>query len=106
MSTTTTTPHAHVALPAGAAAVDDWTPDHPQPYRIIFGVNRRITGHAAKGGTSAVQWADGSVDDGRVEAPSVYVHGLGETTLNSDQARELASVLLEAAAEVDGWAAR
>jgi hypothetical protein len=32
---------------------------------------------------------------------------LGESSpLNSDQARELAAALLEAAAEIDGWAGR
>jgi hypothetical protein len=42
-----------------------------------------------------------------VEAPHVYVFELGEANpLNSDQARELAAALLEAAAEIDGWVAR
>ena len=53
MSTTTTTPQPDVPLPDGAATLDDWTPDHPQPYRIVFGANRGITDHAAKVGTSA-----------------------------------------------------
>jgi len=37
----------------------------------------------------------------------VYVFNLGEgNPLNSDQARELAAVLLDAAAEIDRWAAK
>jgi hypothetical protein len=37
----------------------------------------------------------------------LYVFELGEDNpLDSDQARELAAALLEAAAEIDGWATR
>ena len=56
---------------------------------------------------SAVQWADGTIDDGQIEGPNVYVYDLGEGgPLNSDQARELAAALMEAAAELDRWAQR
>jgi 2-polyprenyl-6-methoxyphenol hydroxylase-like FAD-dependent oxidoreductase len=48
----------------------------------------------------AIQYSDGSVDD--VEAVVVGIEG----GLNSDQARELAAALLEAAAELDKWTAR
>jgi len=54
-----------------------------------------------------VQWADGSIRRWRIEAPSLVILGTGaETTFSSDQARKLAAVLIEAAAELDGWAAR
>lgn len=102
---TPTNPYPDVAPPSGASTNDTWQADDPQPSRIVYGRNRTVTDHKLCVSTSAVQWADGSVDDGAVEAPSVYVFELGENApLNSDQARELASVLLEAAAEVDGWA--
>ncbi|MGO8771500.1 MAG: hypothetical protein ACLQIK_01160 [Mycobacterium sp.] len=59
--------------------------------------------------TAAIQFADGSIDDGDIEPPSVAILD-GDTDtgiqLNADQARKLASVLLAAADEVDGWAAR
>ncbi|MCV7382194.1 hypothetical protein H7K38_26625 [Mycobacterium alsense] len=45
------------------------------------------------------QNADGSLDEF-----GVYV--VGDDWLTGDQARELAAALLEAAAELDGWATR
>jgi hypothetical protein len=48
----------------------------------------------------ATQYKDGSVED--VEAVVVGT----DDGLNSDQARELADALLEAADEVDRWAGR
>ena len=51
---------------------------------------------------TAVQFADGRIDDGRVhEPPRVY---LGDDALTSAQARELAALLVESADEVDRWA--
>ena len=53
---------------------------------------------------TAVQFADGRIDDGSVhEPPRVY---LGDDGLTSAQARELAAALIETADEVDRWAAR
>ncbi len=108
MTLTTTTPTTEpVPLPLGARTFDTWQDDDPQPYRVILGADRTVTDHKVRVSPSAVQWADGSVDDGHIEAPHVYVFELGEgAPLNSDQARELAAALLEAAAEVDGWAVR
>ncbi len=52
---------------------------------------------------SAVQFADGRIDDGSVHAaPDVY---LGDDPLSSVQARELAAALIETADEVDRWSA-
>jgi hypothetical protein len=104
MTTSTIPP---VPLPTGATTVDDWQHDDPQPYRVILGADRKVTDHKLTVSPSAVQWGDGSVDDGRIEVPHVYVYDVDEgNPLNSDQARELAAALLEAAAEVDGWSAK
>jgi hypothetical protein len=101
-----TNPYPAVSPPPGATANDDWQADDHQPYRVVSGSDRTVTDHKLYVSTSAVQWADGKVEDGTIEAPLVYVFDLGENApLNSDQARELASVLLEAATEVDRWAA-
>jgi hypothetical protein len=50
---------------------------------------------------SAMQWADGSIDDGRIEAPCISVDVAWEAGLSSEQARELAAVLIEAAGQID-----
>jgi hypothetical protein len=52
---------------------------------------------------TAVQFADGRIDDGGVhEPPHVY---LGDDALTSAQARELAALLVGAADEAGRWAA-
>ena len=106
--TTAPNPLPDVTLPPGAKPQEDeWWSDDPQPYRVIVTVGRPITDHRLTVWSSAVQWANGTVDDGRIEAPHVNVYDLGEGyPLNSDQARELAAVLLEEAARVDGWAGK
>jgi hypothetical protein len=109
--TTTTAqinPYPDIAPPAGARIADDWQDSDPLPYRVVLGADRTVTDHPLTVSPSAVQWVDGSIDDGRIEYPHVYVID-GEnwlSPLNSDQARELASVLLVAAAEIDGWVGR
>ena len=96
-----------IALPADAQTFNTWQDcDDPQPYRIIFGGRRRVTDHKLTVSPSAVQWADGTVDDGRIEGPHIYVYDLDENPLNSGQARELAAALLASVAEVDRWAQR
>jgi hypothetical protein len=95
-------PYPDIAPPADATTVDDWQDIDPQPYRVVLGADRTVTDHPLTVSPSGVQFADGSI-----ECPSVYIID-GEnwlSPLNSDQARELAAVLLEAAAELDGWAA-
>jgi hypothetical protein len=110
MTTTTAqiNPYPDIAPPAGARPIEDWQAIEPQPYRVVIGDDRTVTDHKLRVSPTAIQLADGSIDDGTtIEAPSVYVVDLDEgNLLNSDQARELASVLLEAADEIDGWAAR
>jgi hypothetical protein len=95
-----------VALPTGAATFFDWQPKNPLPYRVVLGANRGITDHKVAVQTSAIQFADGQIDDGGIVAPSKITishasyNGRG---LSSAQARELAARLLEAADELDGW---
>jgi hypothetical protein len=94
-----------VVPPVGATTNDPWQAVDPQPYRVVTGHDRKVTDHKLCVSTRAVQWADGSIDDGAIEPPLVYVFELGENApLNSDQAWELTSVLSQAAAEVEGWA--
>jgi hypothetical protein len=70
-----------------------------------LGTGRGVTDHNVVVQTSAIQFADGRIDDGGIVAPSVTIshacyNGRG---LSSTQARELAARLLEAADELDGW---
>jgi hypothetical protein len=100
MPTTTAHCYLNVPLPTGVAAVDDWRPNDPLPYRVVLGAGRGVTDHNVVVQTSAIQFADG-----RIVAPSVTIsyacyNGRG---LSRTQARELAPRLLEAADELDGW---
>jgi hypothetical protein len=101
---TTTIPD--VPAPPGARP-DAWQDDSPFPYRVLLGEVRGINGvntdHVSVQPT-AIQFSDGRVDDGSVHEPAhVY---LGDNALTTTQARELAATLIEAADEVDGWAAK
>ena len=103
-----TTQYAHggiisgVPLPAGAIMVGDWQARGPEmPYRVIFGANRGVTDHRAQVSAGAIQFADGRIDDGQIATPSISVSHADPLT--SDQARELAALLLEAADELDEW---
>ena len=64
-----TTTTSDVPVPAGAHTCDDWQDDDHQPYRVILGADRKVTDHALTVSPSAVQWLDGTVDDGNIEAP-------------------------------------
>jgi hypothetical protein len=98
-----------VALPAGVARVNDWEPhgDHAH-YRFIVGETRPLTDHPIRVSAHAFQWSDGTLDDGDVlSAPGIAIHDVdGGRPLKSDQARELAAALLEAAVEFDRWIAQ
>ena len=105
MPTTTTHRYPNVPLPTGVAAVDDWQPNDPLPYRVVLGAGRGVTDHNVVVQTAAIQFADGRIDDGAIVAPSVTIshacyNGRG---LSITQARELGARLLEAADELDGW---
>ena len=101
MSATTTIPD--VPIPAGVTNTDAWQEDTPQPYRVLFGELRNTGGvKFTTVQATAVQFADGRIDDGsEYEAPHVY---LGDDALTSAQARDLAAALIETADEVDWWA--
>lgn len=101
MTSTITRLAPEVPLPAGAAHVAPWEHDQPMPSRPFFGVPRGISGRTIVVGTAGHQWADGSIESVASIEIIGHLHGL-----NSDQARELASALLQAADEVDGWVAR
>lgn len=106
--TTTETPQAPtVAPPPGTDFACAWQ-QRPVPYRTIFGVDRTVIDSDARVYAVAIQLADGTLDDGTIEAPGLYVcDGARDGMhLNSDQARELAAALLQTADEVDGWAGR
>jgi hypothetical protein len=107
MPTTTTNPYPDVSLPAGALEADAWQAHERMAYRVVFGNYRAVTDSSTCVSTSAIQWSDGSLDDGLVESPRLVILGDGEgDPLNSDQARQMAAVLLDAAAELDRWAGR
>jgi hypothetical protein len=104
--TRTTNPHPDIPLPAGAVFGDIWQGQGDDIYRVIMGANRGVTDSDVVIWTSAIRFWDGSLDtDGEVETPAVHIDG-DTDRLNSDHARELASALVEAAAEVDRWAGR
>lgn len=98
--TTTTNPYPAVPLPAGAAKAAAWETDDPIPSRCVYGIPRGVTDTKIVVEASASQWADGSVEQLCIDLTGA------NRVLNSDQARELAAALLEAAAEIDGWAGR
>jgi hypothetical protein len=97
-------PYPDIAPPAGATA-DVWKGTPPE--RIVYGASRGIPDYEVNVWTSANQFADGTLDDGsRSEPPTVHREVGASTGMNSDQAKILAAVLLEAADEIDGWASR
>ena len=101
MTSTMTRPVAEAPMPVGAAHVAAWEDDQPMPSRCFFGVPRGVTGRTIVVGAAGHQWADGSVESVASIEIVGHLHGL-----TSDQARELASILLQAADEADGWVAR
>jgi hypothetical protein len=102
-----TTP-SEVPLPAGVARVNDWEPDGDQShYRFIVGATRTLADHPSRVSVHAFQWSDGTLDDGGIlSAPGIAIDDVDAgRPLNSDQARDLAAALLEAAGEFDSWVA-
>lgn len=101
-TTTAPNPYPNVPLPAGAVAHDDWESDGDRRYRMIFGPNHAFTDCEVALCTDAIQLDDGSIDTtGHWGTPRIYVDA--DNGLDSDQARELASALLETADQLDGW---
>lgn len=101
-----------VPLPSGADYGDDWR-GHPRgSYRVVCGLHREValdvTPDAPQAIVSfhAVQFADGSIDtEGEIEAPGISVDIEWANILTSDQARAYAAAVLQAADDVDRWAA-
>jgi hypothetical protein len=63
--------------------------------RVVYGANRGITDYDVIVWTSAVQYADGTLDDGSdSEQPSVHVDIAAANGMSSSQARELAVLLV------------
>ncbi|WP_156660733.1 hypothetical protein [Mycobacterium sp. 852002-10029_SCH5224772] len=109
-ATTAVTPQPTVQLPdppPGFDAPHQWEPgrvlceDETREWRLIYYTPRHlVTDHDASVSLRAIQYSDGSLDD-EIE---VIVGGAdSDGPLNSDQARELAAALLDAAAELDRW---
>lgn len=95
---TVTRPAPEAPVPVGAALVAAWEHDQPMPSRSFFGLPRGITGRTIIVGAVGHQWADGSIE------PVASIEIIGHLdTLNSEQARQLASALQLAADEADGW---
>jgi hypothetical protein len=62
---------------------------------VVYGANRGITDYDVIVWTSAVQYADGTLDDGSdSEQPSVHVDIAAANGMSSSQARELAVLLV------------
>ena len=61
MTTTMTNLYPHVPVPAGAQDDGTWEDDEPQPHRV-YGVPRGVVGHELTLQTSALQYADGSIN--------------------------------------------
>jgi hypothetical protein len=96
MNTATSVPD--IPLPRAAEHAALWEADTPMPSRTIYGIQRTVTDSGTWLESCGSQWADGSIDD----EPSIDLHH-DDRTLNSDQARELAAALLQAAGDLDGW---
>jgi hypothetical protein len=97
MSTRTINPYPHIPLPAGATDVSDWedagTPDAYRHFDLVsWVISDKLAVHYW-----GKQYPNGRVDHEVVmEAPD---------TLTPDEARQLGPALIEAANQVDRWAA-
>ncbi|HEY2085220.1 MAG TPA: hypothetical protein VGH54_04165 [Mycobacterium sp.] len=121
----TTTPNVpFVPLPPGVEDYDAWH-DWNYEYRLIWGAAREVQSWPHDGHVGdersiivapcAAQLPDGSVatDERASNAPVIVLQGKNADgalrdllTVPASRARELASALLEAADELDGWAGR
>lgn len=88
-----------VEPPGGLAFIDVWEGD--EPTRFFLGGDRGISGHPAVVQTAGIQRADG-----HVKGTEITVVDADQCGMTAEQARQLAAALVEAAAEVDGWAAK
>lgn len=93
---------AEAALPVGTTCLDGWQDDEGRRYRIVSGQDRRVDGIDGVVGTSAIQWDDGRIDDGRVEGPCIWI-GVTAEGVAPEAARQFALALIAAADEVAQW---
>ena len=88
--------------PEGARVCADWEGDESaMAYRSISGAERPITDGLDPVFSCACQFADGSMDHGRIEAPSVYIAG---ERVSLDGVRALIVALQECLDEIQRWA--
>lgn len=101
--TTTTAPYPDVPMPVGATSVDDWEAPRPfeMTYRFVTGVDQPVTDRFWVS-ARATQFADGSIDPGRIESPGVFIN---DTKLPNERVQALISALQEALAQVERWSA-
>jgi hypothetical protein len=104
-----------VQLPVGAVSADVSQDVQSAPYRIVCGAGRHVDSlsgfedNNVVVSIAAIQFVDGSVDDGSrgIEAPTVHILDNNVQTITgitASHARELAAALVAAADEIDGWA--
>ena len=93
-----------VTPPAGAQG-DAWQLNNGKSYRTIYGTARGVADRPDISlSPAAVQFADGTVDNGdQIEPPVLYVEFDSERGLTAVQARALATALVNAAAQLDRW---
>jgi len=71
-----------------------------QSYRVINGRTRVLKAHLGEVETSALQYADGSINT-TDDPPRISVNTYTDDGLTSSEARDLAAMLIEAADELD-----
>ena len=97
---------AVVALPPKAVTADAWIPDGGRFYRV-FEAEERHLGESIRVWAHGCQWDDGTVEKDGIDAPGISVDGVVyDRSLTSETARRLADLLVTAADELDGWAAK
>ena len=90
--------------------MSDWH-ENDNEYRLISSYNKPVDGTKILVSAAASQEADGSLkNEPSVDVPLVYIDELDDRgdsyerlTITPQAARKLAEVLLDAAAEIDGW---
>lgn len=96
----TVQPHPEVPLPPGAETGDPWS-NWDDELRVISTADHNIPGTDALIYASAIQFRDGTIDDGSFdEAPQVWFFDTGFT---AETARQLARVVSQLADIVDRW---
>jgi hypothetical protein len=91
---------SHPSVPELPAEIEMASPWDLEGYRDLYGVDRAVTDHTVRVYAFGCQGLDGTIDNLAVHLADGEESG---PSLNSDQARELAAALLEAAAQLDGW---